>query len=84
MERHYTDGTEPTVMPHLDQRNVLPVVCRGFSCQQGRLPCQTPNECVMQDDLEKPSSELREAIFLALLLGAVSAVLGLLAGWLTS
>lgn len=84
MERHYTDGTEPTVMPHLDQQHVLPVVCRGFSCQQGRLPCQTPHECVMQDDLEKPSSPLREALFLALLLGSVSAVLGLLAGWLMS
>ena len=84
MQRHYTDGTEPTVMPHLDQRNVLPVVCRGWSCQQGRLPCATPNECVLEDDLERPASEINQAIFLAVLLMLVSGVLGLLAGWLTS
>lgn len=84
MERYYTDGTEPTSLPHFDQKHVLPVVCRGWSCQQGRLPCATPSECVLEGDIERPGSELREAIFLALLLGAVSAVLGLLAGWLTS
>lgn len=84
MERHYTDGTEPTVLPHMDQKHVLPVVCRGWSCQQGRVPCQTPQECVLEDDAEPISSDLKQALYLALLLGLVSAVIGFTAGWLTS
>lgn len=36
MERHYTNGTEPDVLPHWE--------CHG-PCHQGRLPCPTPHAC---------------------------------------
>lgn len=40
MEHHYTDGTEPTVMPHMH--------CHG-PCEQGRKPCPAPHACERVD-----------------------------------
>lgn len=36
-ERYYNDGTEPTVLPHMQS-------CSG-PCKQGRLPCPAPDAC---------------------------------------
>jgi hypothetical protein len=40
MERHYTNGTEPDVLPHWE--------CHG-PCEQGRLPCPTPEACELSE-----------------------------------
>lgn len=40
MERYYTNGTEPDILPHWE--------CHG-PCQQGRLPCPTPAACERPD-----------------------------------
>ena len=44
MERHYDDGTKPTVLPHMR--------CCGGPCQQGRKPCPTPDACELDEDEE--------------------------------
>ena len=46
MEKHYTDGTEPTILPH--------VRCCTGPCDQGRKPCPAPDACELRndDDLE--------------------------------
>lgn len=36
MERHYSNGTEPDVLPHWE--------CHG-PCRQGRAECPTPEAC---------------------------------------
>jgi hypothetical protein len=40
MEKHYTDGTEPTILPHIH--------CSG-PCEQGRKPCPAPDACERVD-----------------------------------
>ena len=39
MERHYDDGTEPTILPHL-------CGCVG-PCAQGRQACPHPDACLL-------------------------------------
>ena len=41
MERHYDDGTEPTILPHMR--------CCNGPCQQGRKPCPAPDACELQE-----------------------------------
>lgn len=65
MERHYDDGTEPTIMPHMH--------CTG-PCEQGRKPCPAPDACerVCTDD---DGINTLGAIFIAVLACAVIALL---------
>jgi hypothetical protein len=42
MEKHYTDGTEPTILPH--------VRCCSGPCEQGRKPCPAPDACEIRND----------------------------------
>lgn len=57
MERHYTDGTEPTIMPHMH--------CNG-PCEQGRKPCPAPEACE-RVDVESDGLETLGAIVLLIL-----------------
>jgi hypothetical protein len=41
-EHYFTDGTEPTILPHMP-------CCKG-PCQQGRKACPTPQACELDDD----------------------------------
>lgn len=55
MEKHYADGTEPTVLPHFHDtypaEEIKPVrACRGSGCQQGRKLCPHPEECLADVD----------------------------------
>lgn len=45
MERHYDDGTEPTILPHMR--------CCGGPCNQGRKPCPAPDACELQEPQDK-------------------------------
>jgi hypothetical protein len=72
-ERYYDDGTEPTVLPHLNQRQV----CRGVGCQQGRKVCPHPDEC--EDD----STGLERAAVFLVVMASCAAVIGFLAGLLS-
>ena len=65
MERHYTNGTEPDVLPHWE--------CHG-PCQQGRVPCPTPAACERPDNDESTWRLLGQA-FLAVVLAAAVVVL---------
>ena len=65
MERHYTNGTEPDVLPHWE--------CHG-PCHQGRVPCPTPAACERPDNDESTWRLLGQA-FLAVVLAAVIVVL---------
>lgn len=74
MERHFTDGTEPTILPHYS-------VCGG-SCNQGREPCPHPLACqVPLTEDEEPDFHRGERLVLACIvvgvgLVALGAVLG--------
>lgn len=52
MEKHFSDGTEPTILPHFQDTyptadQIQPVrACRGTACQQGRKLCPHPEECL--------------------------------------
>lgn len=46
MERHYTDGTEPDVLPHYSRR------CTG-PCMQGRVTCPSPTACQIEAELDE-------------------------------
>lgn len=65
MEKHYDDGTEPTIMPHMH--------CTG-PCEQGRKPCPAPDACerVNTDGAEL---EFLGAIVLAVLVCVVAVLL---------
>ena len=67
MERHFQDGTEPTILPHLRG-------CTG-PCQQGRVACHRPECC--DETLEESVFRLVGKLFLAIVLAAVLIVLGL-------
>ena len=45
MKRHYDDGTEPTILPH--------VRCCNGPCNQGRKPCPAPDACELQEPQDK-------------------------------
>jgi len=45
MERHYTNGTEPDVLPHYAR-------CTG-PCQQGRVACPCPTSCEIEAALDE-------------------------------
>lgn len=51
MERHYTNGTEPDVLPHYSR-------CTG-PCDQGRKLCPCPTACQAAEDVEDEFSEMR-------------------------
>lgn len=48
MERHYTNGTEPDILPHYSR-------CAG-PCDQGRKVCPCPSRCQGM-----PDNEFRQA-----------------------
>ena len=93
MEREYRDGTEPTVLPHLDQRDIHPMrVCRGWGCQQGRLPCPTPATCVLaaeastelgEEDPPTVSSEIERILVITIVVASCAAVIGFIGGLLS-
>jgi hypothetical protein len=65
MERHFEDGTEPTILPHFGG-------CTG-PCQQGRVACPRPQSC--EQALDRSILRLAGQAFLAIVLaGAVIAV----------
>lgn len=66
MERHFEDGTEPTILPHLRG-------CTG-PCQQGRVACQRP-ECAEQA-LDESVFRLVGKAFLAVVLAVAIIVIG--------
>lgn len=72
MNREYTDGTEPDVLPHWKE-------CHG-PCQQGRAPCPCPQACerVSADELDVFEALGRAVIwaFAFVGLGAVVAYFG--------
>lgn len=45
MERHFTDGTEPTILPHYTR-------CTG-PCMQGRVTCPCPMSCQIEAELDE-------------------------------
>ena len=65
MERHYTNGTEPDVLPHWE--------CHG-PCRQGRAECPTPEACERPNNDESTWRLLGQA-FLAVILAAAVVVL---------
>lgn len=67
MERHYTDGTEPDVLPHWE--------CHG-PCHQGRVACPTPEACERPVADESTFRLLGMAVLAVLLTAAVIVLLG--------
>ena len=65
MEHYFTDGTEPTIMPHIH--------CSG-PCNQGRKPCPAPAACE-RVDVDGAEGEYLGAIVLAVIACGVSVVL---------
>lgn len=63
MQREYTDGTEPDVLPHWKE-------CHG-PCQQGRDPCPTPQACERPHESEGSFRLLGQAFIAVMLLLAV-------------
>ena len=45
MERHFDDGTEPTILPHFTR-------CTG-PCEQGRVACPCPVSCEIEAALDE-------------------------------
>ena len=88
MERHYTDGTEPTSLPHLDPRYRI---CRGFSCYQGRQVCQTPEHCTLAAEAstelgaDEPTarSEIERILVITIVVSSCAAVIGFIGGLLS-
>ena len=89
MERHYTDGTEPTVLPHMDPRLRI---CRGFSCYQGRQVCQTPEHCTLaaeastelgEEDPPTARSEIERILVITIVVASAAAVIGFIGGLLS-
>jgi hypothetical protein len=66
MERHYQDGTEPTILPHFGG-------CTG-PCQQGRAACPCPESC--EAALDESSLRLAGKAFLAIVLAGVVIAVG--------
>lgn len=75
MERHYTDGTEPTILPHIQ--------CSG-PCDQGRIPCPTPEACEVREPDFYGREHLKETLTDALLTAGVAAVVMVLAVFVVS
>lgn len=77
MERHYTDGTEPTILPHIQ--------CSG-PCNQGRIPCPTPGACEVQEPdfygREHWLDIVQGVVVVAALAGSAILAGVLIAGWL--
>jgi hypothetical protein len=69
MERHYTNGTEPDVLPHWE--------CHG-PCHQGRAPCPTPDACERPGDDQDGVDVLGLATVLVALALVAAVVLGVL------
>jgi len=69
MERHYSNGTEPDVLPHWE--------CHG-PCHQGRVPCPTPEACERPDNTEDTFRLLGQAFLAVVLAGIVVVLLGVL------
>ena len=67
MERHFDDGTEPTILPHYSR-------CTG-PCDQGRKPCPCPISCETEQALGESTFRLLGQAFLAVILAAVIVVL---------
>lgn len=61
MEKHYTDGTEPTIMPHMH--------CHG-PCEQGRKPCPAPAACERVDTESDGLNALGAAVVVVVILFA--------------
>lgn len=68
MELHYTNGTEPDVLPHYTR-------CHG-PCQQGRVACPTPEACERPVADESTFRLLGMAVLAVLLTAAVIVLLG--------
>lgn len=92
MEREYRDGTEPTVLPHFDQRDIHPMrVCRGFGCLQGRKVCPHPEHCTLPAEAcndtgdESPTvrSELERILLITIVIASAAAVIGFIGGLLS-
>jgi hypothetical protein len=68
MERHYTNGTEPDVLPHYSR-------CTG-PCDQGRKLCPTPEACCLASDTEAEGSTraFTRPLFLAIALVALAVI----------
>ena len=66
MERHYQDGTEPTILPHQAR-------CAG-PCQQGRALCPCPELC--EAALDRSILRLSGQAFLAIVLAGVVIAVG--------
>ena len=67
MERHYTNGTEPDVLPHWE--------CHG-PCHQGRATCPTPEACERPMNDEGTWRLLGQAFLAVVLAGIVVLLLG--------
>ena len=67
MEKYYSDGTEPDILPHFG-------VCQGVGCQQGRKPCPHPEDCMLEEDR-------RLGCVVVVALGAALWLLIFLAAW---
>ena len=67
MERHFDDGTEPTILPHISR------CCTG-PCQQGRAACPCPQSC--EKALDKSTLRLAGQAFLAVVLAGVVICIG--------
>jgi hypothetical protein len=53
-EHYFTDGTEPTILPHMQ-------CCQG-PCEQGRKACPTPQACEIDDDDDIIGTTVRNAL----------------------
>ena len=68
MERHYTNGTEPDVLPHYTR-------CTG-PCQQGRVACPCPASCQIESELDENTFRLLGKAFLAVVLALAVIAIG--------
>lgn len=69
MEKHYDDGTEPTILPHYAR-------CAG-PCQQGRALCPCPESCeaALDESILSLTGKAFVAVVLAVLVIAVGMAL---------
>lgn len=75
MERHYTNGTEPDVLPHFTR-------CTGGPCDQGRKPEQCLDSCrkASRDEALELEALVWRTLARAMLAVALAASIGLTFG----
>ena len=74
VERHYTNGTEPDVLPHFSDTYPAPMECCSGNCDQGRrCPARQAAEAATELGADDPYSAPRPWLWLRDLLVIVLA-----------